>query len=72
MTWFIYLIEPLRNSIPHKIMTCDDRDPSWIDSSIRRLIQDKNQACKRFERNNNNSEHLKNFSFHSELTRGYY
>ena len=28
----------LRNVIPHETITCDHRDPPWINSSIRRLI----------------------------------
>ena len=51
----------LHNFIPHEIITCDDRDPPWIDSSIKRLIQDKNEAYKRFKRSNNNSQHFENF-----------
>ena len=51
----------LHNFILHEIITCDDRDSSWIDSPIRRLIQDKNEACKPFNRHNNNSQHFKNF-----------
>ena len=31
----------LCNFIPHDTITCDDRDAPWINSSIRRLIQDK-------------------------------
>ena len=31
----------LRNLIPNETITCDDRDPPWINSSITRLIQDK-------------------------------
>ena len=30
--------------IPHEIIPCDDRDPSWINSSVRCLMQDKNEA----------------------------
>ena len=37
------------NFIPHEIITCDDRDPLWINSSIKPLIQDKNEAYKRFK-----------------------
>ena len=51
----------LRNLIPHETITCDDRDPPWINSSIRRLIQDKNEAYKRFKRSNNNSQYFENF-----------
>ena len=51
----------LRNLIPHETITCDDRDPPWINSSIRRLIQDKNEAYKRFKRSNNNNQYFENF-----------
>ena len=45
----------LRNIIPHETITCDDRDPPWINSSIRRLIQDKNEAYKHFKRSSSNN-----------------
>ena len=45
----------LHNFIPHETITCDDTDPPWINSSIRFSIQDKNEACNRFKRSNNNS-----------------
>ena len=45
----------LRNLIPHETITCDDRDPPWINSSIRRLIQDKNEAYKHFKRSSSNN-----------------
>ena len=51
----------LHNFIPQKIITCYDRDPPWIDSSIRRLIQDKNEAHKRLKRSNN-SQHFRIFN----------
>ena len=51
----------LHNFIPHETITCDDRDPPWINSSIRRLIQDKNEAHKRYKRSNNNSQYSGNF-----------
>ena len=38
----------LRNFVPHETITCDDRDPTWINSSVRRLIQDKNEVYKHF------------------------
>ena len=53
--------EILRNFIPHEIITCDNRDPPWINSSIRPLIQDKNEAYKCFKRSNNNSQQFENF-----------
>ena len=33
----------LHNLIP-QILTCDGKDPPWIDNLIRRLIQDKSEA----------------------------
>ena len=51
----------LRNFIPHETITCDDRDPPWINSSIRCLIQDKNEAYKCFKRSNNNNQYFENF-----------
>ena len=51
----------LYNFIPHEIITSDDRNPSWINSSIRRLIKNENEAYKRFKRSNNKSQHFENF-----------
>ena len=49
------------NFIPHEIITYDDKDPPWIDSSIRRLIQHTNEAYKRFKRSNKKSQCFENF-----------
>ena len=38
----------LHNFIPYEIITCNDRDPPWNNSSIRRLSQDRNEAYKCF------------------------
>ena len=51
----------LHNFIPHEIITCDDRGPPWIDSSISRLIQDKDKASKRFKKCNTTVSILKIF-----------
>ena len=51
----------LHNYIPREVIACDDRDPPWIKSSRRRLIQDKNEAYKPFKRSNNNSHPFENF-----------
>ena len=50
----------LRNLIPHETITCD-RDPRWINSSIRRLIQDKNEAYECFKRSKKNNQYFENF-----------
>ena len=36
----------LYNFIPHVTVACDYRDPSWINSKIKSLIQEKNIAKK--------------------------
>ena len=51
----------LRNFIPHETITYDDRDSPCINSSIRRLIQDKNEAYKHFKGSHNNNQYLENF-----------
>ena len=42
----------LCNFIPHETVTCDDRDPTWINSKIKDLIQEKNIAKKCYFQNN--------------------
>ena len=41
--------------------TCEDKDYTWIDKSIKGLIQDKNEAYKRFKSSNTNSQPCENF-----------
>ena len=57
----------LRNFIPLETITCDDRDPPWVNSSMRCLIQDKNEAYQRFKRSNNNNQYFENFQFLQNL-----
>ena len=42
----------LCNFIPYETVTCDDRDPLWINSKIKGLIQEKNIAKKCYFENN--------------------
>ena len=51
----------LYNFISHETIVSDDKDPPWINSSIRRLLQDKNEAYKCFERRNSNSQYFEYF-----------
>ena len=44
----------IRNYIPHETITCDDRNPPWINKGIKELIHEKNQAYKSYRRNKNN------------------
>ena len=53
------------NFIPHEAVTFDDRDPPWMTSRIKKTINDKNLAFKRFVKNKgsvNNSSYLEKFS----------
>ena len=48
----------LSNYIPHEIITCDDREPPWINKSIKQLILEKNQAYKSYLRINKSLQFL--------------
>ena len=55
----------IRNFIPHETVTFDDKDPPRITSHIKKMINDKNLAFKRFVKRKdfvNNSGNLKRFS----------
>ena len=53
----------ISNYIPHETITCDDRDPPWINKDIKQLILDKNHAYKFTFRMINLCSSLMNFSF---------
>ena len=36
----------MANFIPHETITCDDRDPPWINDRIKKLIYDRNSLYK--------------------------
>ena len=42
------------NYLPHETITCDDRDPPWINKNIKKLVHEKNQAYKSYRQNKNN------------------
>ena len=42
------------NFIPHETVTCDDRDPLWINSNISQLIQEKNDRYRIYILNDKN------------------
>ena len=47
------LLKIIRNFIPHERIVCDDRDPPWMNSEIKNLInQKKNLAYKSYYRFN--------------------
>ena len=51
------------NYIPHEIIICNDRDPTWIDKNIKKLINDKNRAYTSYCLNENNSSTFQNLQF---------
>ena len=53
----------LSNYIPHETITCDDRDPPWINKNIKQLILEKNQAYKSYLWSNKSLQFLNQFQF---------
>ena len=41
------------NNILHERVTCDDKSSPWINSKIKQLIQEKNNACRSYILNEN-------------------
>ena len=60
MKWSFYLIKILKiffsNLIPHETVTCDDRDPPWINNNIKQLIQEKNDTYRSYILNDKNPQ----------------
>ena len=42
------LLNIIQNFIPHEAITCDDRDPPWINKEIKKLMLEKNLAFKSY------------------------
>ena len=58
----------LSNFIPHKTITFDDGDPSWINSYFNHLINEKNIIYKNHLKNNKSNQSLETIqSFPSQL-----
>ena len=49
--------------IPHKTITCDDRDPPWINKNIKQLVPEKNQAYKSYLWSNKSLQFFNHFQF---------
>ena len=37
------ILNIISNFIPHETILCDDRDPPWINSKIKKVIREKNK-----------------------------
>ena len=57
----------LCNFIPNEAVTCDDRDPPWINNKIKGLIQEKNIAKKCYFQNNKDIQLFRRFQFIQNL-----
>ena len=44
------------NFVPNKVITCDDRDPPWINDIIKDKIKWKNSMYKNYKRNGKKTE----------------
>ena len=53
----------MSNYIPHETITCDDRDPRWINKDIKQLILDKNHAYKSYIRVDKSLQFFNQFQF---------
>ena len=63
------LINIFSNYIPNKLITVDDKDPSWMNESIKRKMMAKKHACKSFNVNKKNYDaYLKLQTISTELS----
>ena len=46
----------ISNYIPHETITCDDRDPPWINIKIKQLIQEMNNTYRIYILSNKNPQ----------------
>ena len=51
----------ISNYIPHETITCDDRNPPWIDEKIKKLVLQKNGAFLAYSRDKNNTDLFNKF-----------
>ena len=51
----------LSNFIPHETITFDDRDPPWINSQVKHLINEKNAMYKNDLKNNKSNQSFETF-----------
>ena len=57
----------LSNFVTHETVICDDRDPPWINSKIKGLIQEKNIAKKCYFQNNEDIQLFRRFQCFQNL-----
>ena len=50
------ILNVFTNFVPNKVITCDDRDPPWINDNIKNKIRWKNSIYKSYKRNGKRTE----------------
>ena len=60
----------MANFIPHETIICDDRDPPWINNTIKKLIYERNSLCKDCRKNNDTQTFEKLTLFSEEVASG--
>ena len=50
------ILNVFTNFVPKKVITCDDRDPPWINDNIKNKIRRKNSMYKNYKRNGKKTE----------------
>ena len=46
----------ISNYISHETITCDDRNPPWIDEKIKKIVLHKNRPYNAYSRDKNNTD----------------
>ena len=55
------ILNIVSNFIPHETLICDDRDPPWINTQIKNLINDKKILYKKYLRSGKNTKLFEEF-----------
>ena len=55
------ILNIVSNFIPHETLICDDRDPPWINTRIKNLINDKKILYKKYLRSGKNTKVFEEF-----------
>ena len=61
------ILNIVSNFILNETLTCDDRDPPWMNSFIKNLIRAKDNFCKKFVCKSNNMYHLCTFKTYKTI-----
>ena len=53
------ILNVFTNFVPNNVITCDDRDPPWINDNIKNKIKWKNNMYKNYKRNSKKNRGLR-------------